>query len=512
MPRRFFELATKIQGLQVVRIIVKICLFAFFILCIPEPAYGFDLDIRDYFRSQVERSDRFIQNVETKVNHSIQTPTTLITKLSQGGFSLFEKRTGVTEDNKLYQVAKNSTLRKTGIKLGVVEGTKDFVMGTVSLLAQLNTLPARTINLAYNVKEKPQEYKEKAVTGITVLAGAVANPKPILRSVQQSWQNTVAEAQKDPLKMGKLQGEVAAFGGTLLIGGGQAKTAAKAGGLLEKVAKVAGTGKATGLSIPGTLNKGLTGFTLQGKRGVSFLFKNEEAIFSPLSIMNRLGAIGNKKSSIGGYPLSWKEFNNRWLNSYSLPEKISTDIKDWAKVTYTPWMDSLSPLEKGAIKRYTASSSHINGYLRGTSANKIYSLESMRLSKTISKALEKSTVPQEIVLFRGTDKRILGDLKDLPGKELVGKVIQDKGFLGTSIFPNRSFIDDLLLVIKVPEGTKGAWIAGLSIFPQEGEFLLNKGQQMKIKKVIPMELLGSFDGFKFNKDSSMLVVDLISGR
>jgi hypothetical protein len=51
----------------------------------------------------------------------------------------------------------------------------------------------------------------------------------------------------------------------------------------------------------------------------------------------------------------------------------------------------------------------------------------------------------------------------------------------------------------------------LSKFPQEGEFLLNKGQQMKIKEVLPMELLDGFDGRKFNEDSWMLVVDLISG-
>lgn len=483
---------------QIVGIIINIIINGMMILCIPGPVYGFDLDLRAYFRTQVERSDRFIQNIETKANHIIQTPATLITKITQGGFSLIEKRTGVTEENKLYQIAKNATLRKTGIKLGVAEGTKDFVVGSVSLLAQLNTLPARTINLAYNVKEKPREYKEKAVNGVAILAGVLANPKPILHSVQQNWQKTVAEAQQDPLKMGQLQGEIAVFGGTLLVGGGQAKITTKVGGLLEKAAKMAGT------------SKGLTGFTL-GKLRVSSLVKNEEAIFSPFTILNRFRVIGNKKSSIGSYPLSWKEFNNKWRTSYSLPEKIVADINGWAKITYTPWMNSLSPLEKGAIKRYTAYSSHINGYLRGTSANNIYSLESMRLSKVISGALEKSTVSQEIVLFRGTDKRMLGDLKDLPGKELVGKVIKDNGFLGTSIFPNRSFIDDLLLVIKVPEGTKGAWIAGLSKFPQEGEFLLNKGQQMKIKEVLPMELLDGFDGRKFNEDSWMLVVDLISG-
>ncbi len=174
------------------RIIVLVIALFLILQFFPYSALAFSLNdvdsrIKDFFLFKVEKSDRFLHTVNTKVDQNLQRPTELITSLTRGGFSLLEKRVGVNEENKLYKFVKNATLRKTGFKLGVAEGMKDFTMGTASLLVQLNTLPARTINLAYNVKEKPQEYKERLVSKTKILVGALLNPRPVLNSLKQSW-------------------------------------------------------------------------------------------------------------------------------------------------------------------------------------------------------------------------------------------------------------------------------------------------------------------------------------
>lgn len=263
-----------------------------------------------------------------KVNQSLQNTTELITKLTRGGFSILEKRTGLDESNKLYKSTKNAALRKTGLKIGVANGTKDLVMGTASLLAQLNTLPARTIGLAYNVKEKPQQYKDKLVTGAGTVAGLLLNPFPVLDGIYQSGKNTLAEAQQDPLEMGKLQGEVAVFGGSLLIGGGQTKSL----NVVNKIKNTALAGniaKVPAIHLP-QINLGL-GSALPvgagagagaGKGITTKVYKMSPSIeASPIAAYERTGRISTvETSAVANYPYPITEINrfDSLLKTYNL--------------------------------------------------------------------------------------------------------------------------------------------------------------------------------------------------
>lgn len=476
------------KGIQIVRIMINIVLNVMIILCFSEPTFGFDLKLREYFHSQVEKSDEFINNANKKVNQSLQRPTELITSLTRGGFSLFEKRTGLSDENKLYKVAKNATLRKTGFKLGVAEGMKDFTMGTASLLVQLNTLPARTINLAYNVNEKPQEYKKKLVSGTKTLVGVLAQPRVLFNSIHQSWQNTVAEAKKDPLQMGKLQGEIAAFGGTLLLGGGQAKTATKAGGLLKSATKsstLAQKASMPSLSLP-TLNFGFLSATpITSGGGVSKAVSTTARELSTVSAKKiKLTPPAKSAGSSGTYPLSFANLEKQWgTSSLTLPGSTVKQMKSWVENSYNKWAEKLSADDLRLLNTYTDNSYHYNNLLRGVVTRELTPDESLKINK-LSKILCSVPLNEEIVLFRGTSKTFLGELAGLPPEKLVGKVLSDKGFLSTSILPNEAldFSKGVFLVIKAPKGTKGAYLGEYSSIAGEQEFLLDKGQKMLIKK------------------------------
>ncbi len=72
-----------------------------------------------------------------------------------------------------------------------------------------------------------------------------------------------------------------------------------------------------------------------------------------------------------------------------------------------------------------------------------------------------------MTLYRGTSKDMLGSLKNASPEELIGKVIEKKGFMSTRMIPEGQFGGDLSLIIEAPSGIKGAFIGDLSKVPSE---------------------------------------------
>jgi hypothetical protein len=56
---------------------------------------------------------------------------------------------------------------------------------------------------------------------------------------------------------------------------------------------------------------------------------------------------------------------------------------------------------------------------------------------------------------------------------MIGEEITDRGFFSASILPQRSH-RNVDLIIRVPEGTPGAYIKKASLYPEELEFVLLK--------------------------------------
>ena len=102
-----------------------------------------------------------------------------------------------------------------------------------------------------------------------------------------------------------------------------------------------------------------------------------------------------------------------------------------------------------------------------------------------------SPLQKDMVLYRGTSKDGLGELKNLKPEEMIGKTFTESAYMSTSMKPNigSDFSDGVTLTINAPKGTSGLNVSKFSTY-SEAEILLNAGQKMKITnaKIINGEL------------------------
>lgn len=185
----------------------------------------------------------------------------------------------------------------------------------------------------------------------------------------------------------------------------------------------------------------------------------------------------------------YKDFNKEeW---YRLLKSNDEDkFNDW----YHKWRKKLTAEEVEGVRTYTGSAYRImNGYLRGTisksDAGKYY-LNSIDMCK---KALEKSSLPEEVIVRRGSSygsiKRLLNeaskDIMDVSREyqKYIGSVVEDKGFLSTSPDPYGGFSDDVEYIIKVPKGAQAMYVDLMSKHQGEKELLINAGSKFVIKDI-----------------------------
>ena len=204
-----------------VKIIATIMLIAMGLQCFPIPVLGSN------FSAQLAKRDQFIKKANTKVNQSLNKQLDLITKVTKGGFSFLEKQTGLNEQNKLYKTTKNRTLEKTGFKLGVAEGTKDFSMGAFSFLATPDKLPTKVKAMGGAVKN--------------AVSSTVSNPRAVASGLSSSFYGWLTHKEADPLKRGRRAGKTVGFEGAFFVAGGTtvkaANKASKVAGIVTKTPK-----------------------------------------------------------------------------------------------------------------------------------------------------------------------------------------------------------------------------------------------------------------------------------
>ena len=146
-------------------------------------------------------------------------------------------------------------------------------------------------------------------------------------------------------------------------------------------------------------------------------------------------------------------------------------------------MSKLTREEVKAINQYTGDAYwEINRSLRGlgeaTDANKI-------TIQNAKSALDKASLPEDMTLYRGTDKVELGNLKDLSPEELIGKTFEQPSFMSTSTkntVAKGTFQGNMHMTIEAPKGSKGMDISSISKYGgTESEILFQAGSEMIIK-------------------------------
>lgn len=106
------------------------------------------------------------------------------------------------------------------------------------------------------------------------------------------------------------------------------------------------------------------------------------------------------------------------------------------------------------------------------------------VNQNLNSALNKASLPQDMTVYRGTSKSILGDLKGLSADDLIGEEIIEKGYMSTStsydVASKQFGTKDVIMTIKAPKDAKGMDIAPTSIFAEESEILFQSGRKMQI--------------------------------
>lgn len=97
--------------------------------------------------------------------------------------------------------------------------------------------------------------------------------------------------------------------------------------------------------------------------------------------------------------------------------------------------------------------------------------------------IDKTSLPEDMVFYRGTSTDALGSLKNLSPEELIGKTFTEDGFMSTTrscAVAQETFLDNMFITIKTTKGTKALDISSISAYEKEEEILFNSGQEMLI--------------------------------
>jgi hypothetical protein len=169
------------------------------------------------------------------------------------------------------------------------------------------------------------------------------------------------------------------------------------------------------------------------------------------------------------------------------------DIERWEKSAYDEWRKSLSDSERSSIECYLGYSYRdINDYLRSNELPTYVSLNSIKNHiANIETALKRTIIDKNIIGFRWIDQEGFNYWcrKNKIKKIKKGTVLFEKAFVSCNLIhkiPHEREKCDIVLVIKIPAGIKGAPVSLISCRGDVNEYevLLNKGQKFIVEKIL----------------------------
>lgn len=153
------------------------------------------------------------------------------------------------------------------------------------------------------------------------------------------------------------------------------------------------------------------------------------------------------------------------------------------------WYGHLTANQRTAVQSYTGSGYHpMNDWMRMLTD---YASETTQARiNSLQHALDKFTLPQAIVTHRGMGPEILGLPSSATPNEIFSRVmdimtyggkITDLGFTSSSVSSGANFSGKVVIHTQTPAGKGiGAFVAGISSFKNENEFLYNSGTHFEI--------------------------------
>lgn len=269
------------------------------------------------------------------------------------------------------------------------------------------------------------------------------------------------------------------------------KTQAKPKKQAAKKAEAKPKAKETESKYPSTGSKKLDDIFSKAPKGSEKLFTNHltnKIISGDISLAEGQKLVKRFKEGDSKPSQSIQTGNTKSAKKFTEGElKRGDDKKQWSS-----WAAGLSSKEKSSLKAYSSEPfdglstdyRKMNNYLRGTDKNP--SKETRDAIKDVDRAINKGSLAQDTVVFRGFPSKVLGKNP----QDMVGKVFEDKAYMSTSKSERvaETFGHDLILEMRLPKGTKGAYLdASLSKSDlrqldrdPEHELLLPRGSKFRV--------------------------------
>jgi hypothetical protein len=151
------------------------------------------------------------------------------------------------------------------------------------------------------------------------------------------------------------------------------------------------------------------------------------------------------------------------------------------------WRADPTTAERDAISSYSRS-----GYLKMNENLRFGNYAPDSVKREISALhgfLDKCETQEEMYLSRGVTKPALDKMFGDDGwrknsSSLVGSVFTDKGFVSTTPYQGGGFGGDVVMYIKAPKGTKGAYIKDFAASSEEKEFLIQSDTSFVVRNIV----------------------------
>ena len=199
----------------------------------------------------------------------------------------------------------------------------------------------------------------------------------------------------------------------------------------------------------------------------------------------RFGSGGSGGSSLGDVLGGGESGGDTGGGKRNYQKFSQEDYDKWDKGLYAVETESNAGYKQiEAARAYTGDEyKDINGSLRGTS-DKEPSEQVKRHTEDLKALTDRRMLDKDIVTYRADTGKGLpngGDLSDDEFKSLAGSTIHDKGFTSTSVENEHlGEYGDVQYEIRVPAGSRGAYLEPVSKYAEEREFLIGEGTNYKV--------------------------------
>ena len=281
----------------------------------------------------------------------------------------------------------------------------------------------------------------------------------------------------------------AAIGGTLLVGAcWGAITGAVIGGVAGGINSIKNGGSFfegfENGSFDGAVG-GMIGGAISGAFAAGLAFKPGLSLASSILKNAGVGALSSGVSNSAvttlNYLIDHRNFNGAMddVLTAALSGAITGGIIGGVSGAFS--FTKFTTQEKASLTRYTGNEyRNINNSLRGLEAA---TPENQTAINNIQAAMNKSQMPKNMILYRGSDIAELGDIGNLSTQDMVGKSFTELAFTSTSTsnqVASGTFSGNLQMRIFAKRGTHALDLSVLSHYSGEKEILFGAGQQFKI--------------------------------